>query len=474
MREFRIIQGGMGVGVSGWRLARAVAQAGQLGVVSGTALGLVLARRLQLGDPDGELRHALSQFPFREIAARLLERYYIPGGKSPDQPFRSAPMPSLPTRRAFEELSVAGNFVEVFLARRGHDHPVGINYLEKIQVPTVAALFGAMLAGVGVVIMGAGIPRAIPGALDRLAAGEAVRLPVAVRGAGPDDFATHFDPAEFCGARPPQLQRPWFVPIVSSATLANVLVRKASGRIDGLVVEAPTAGGHNAPPRGAVRLNDDGEPIYGPRDAVNFDAFRALELPFWLAGGQGAAGQLGVALEAGAAGIQVGTAFAYCEESGFPDDLKRRVLAQVRQGGARVRTDPRASPTGFPFKVLELDGTLSDPRVPEQRSRTCDLGYLRHAYVDADGALGWRCPAEPAPDYARKGGDPDDTAGRVCVCNGLSATVGLGQVRRDGTVEAALVTCGDDLAAIDRFVPPGASSYTAQHVVDGLLADAPA
>ena len=30
-----IIQGGMGVAVSGWRLARAVAQTGQLGVVSG-------------------------------------------------------------------------------------------------------------------------------------------------------------------------------------------------------------------------------------------------------------------------------------------------------------------------------------------------------------------------------------------------------------------------------------------------------
>ncbi|MGD8321328.1 MAG: hypothetical protein PVJ02_12765, partial [Gemmatimonadota bacterium] len=33
-----IIQGGMGVGISGWRLARAVSSRGQLGVVSGTAL----------------------------------------------------------------------------------------------------------------------------------------------------------------------------------------------------------------------------------------------------------------------------------------------------------------------------------------------------------------------------------------------------------------------------------------------------
>ena len=50
-----IIQGGMGAGVSSWRLARAVSSTGQLGVVSGTALDVILARRLQEGDP-GVLR----------------------------------------------------------------------------------------------------------------------------------------------------------------------------------------------------------------------------------------------------------------------------------------------------------------------------------------------------------------------------------------------------------------------------------
>ncbi|MDG4862734.1 hypothetical protein P8605_31820, partial [Streptomyces sp. T-3] len=51
----QVIQGGMGVGVSGWQLARAVSRTGQLGVVSGTALDAVLARRLQLGDPGGDV-----------------------------------------------------------------------------------------------------------------------------------------------------------------------------------------------------------------------------------------------------------------------------------------------------------------------------------------------------------------------------------------------------------------------------------
>ena len=51
-----IIQGGMGAGVSSWRLAQAVSQLGQLGVVSGTALDLIFARRLQDGDPGGHMR----------------------------------------------------------------------------------------------------------------------------------------------------------------------------------------------------------------------------------------------------------------------------------------------------------------------------------------------------------------------------------------------------------------------------------
>jgi len=58
-----IIQGGMGVGVSNWHLAKTVSKKGQLGVGSGTALGIIIARRLQLGDADGSIRRALSFFP---------------------------------------------------------------------------------------------------------------------------------------------------------------------------------------------------------------------------------------------------------------------------------------------------------------------------------------------------------------------------------------------------------------------------
>ena len=91
-----IIQGGMGVGVSGWRLARAVSETGQLGVVSGTMLDVVIARTLQLGDEGGHIRRALKQFPYQEMADRMVKRYFHEGGIAPDATYRSTPMMTFP------------------------------------------------------------------------------------------------------------------------------------------------------------------------------------------------------------------------------------------------------------------------------------------------------------------------------------------------------------------------------------------
>ena len=71
----------MGAGVSGWVLARAVSTAGQLGVVAGTALDVILARRLQVGDPGGHMRRALEHFPIPGVAQRILERFILPAFK---------------------------------------------------------------------------------------------------------------------------------------------------------------------------------------------------------------------------------------------------------------------------------------------------------------------------------------------------------------------------------------------------------
>jgi NAD(P)H-dependent flavin oxidoreductase YrpB (nitropropane dioxygenase family) len=255
-----------------------------------------------------------------------------------------------------------------------------------------------------------------------------------------------------------------------------MLARKASGRVDGFIIEGPTAGGHNAPPRGCTQLTERGEPIYGERDIVDLEAIKALGLPFWLAGSYGDPSRVAEALRLGAAGVQVGTAFAFCAESGLDADIKRRVLALSREGAAHVFTDPLASPTGFPFKILNLPGSLADPHATPRSSRICDLGYLRQAYKTDSGAIGWRCPAEPVDDFARKGGREADTHGRLCVCNGLIANIGLAQTRGacGDEHELPLITSGDDVATVARFLQPGADTYTAADVIARLLEDLPA
>lgn len=462
----------MGAGVSEWRLANAVARCGQLGVVAGTALDIILARRLQLGDPGGHMRRALEAFPVPGVAQRILDRYFRDGGKGADETFRSKPMPSATPSRALNELTVAANFVEVWLAREGHSGTVGVNYLEKIQVPTLPCLFGAMLAGVSAVCMGAGIPLAIPGILDRLAKGLPVELKLDVMGAQEGErFLTHFDPSDFMEGPAPILERPKFLAIVSTSIVANVMLRKATGKVDGFVIEGPKAGGHNAPPRGRPALSEEGEPVYGKRDVPNLQDFRDYGLPFWLAGSNGNPGKLNEALAQGAAGIQVGTAFAFSRESGFEAAWKEQILQLSREGKAEVFTDPVASPTGFPFKVIQVEGTISDNAISKARNRVCDLGYLRHAYRRDNGKLGWRCPSEPEENYVKRGGELENTVGRKCVCNGLLANLGMAQVRKDGTVELPMFTSGDDVANVARFLAPGETSYAAKDVVEYLLSE---
>jgi len=460
----------MGAGVSDWRLARAVSRAGQMGVVSGTGLDAIYLRRLQDGDPGGHMRRALDAFPIAGVADRIAETYLIEGGKAPEGRFKAKPMPRMNPSKKLDELMVVGNFVEVYLAKEGHDGVVGINYLEKIQTPHLASIYGAMLAGVDYVLMGAGIPMAIPGILDRLSEGLPVEYRLDVKGAERGEvFAMHFDPTNIGDGSLPPAPRPQFLAIVSSHVLATALVRKASGRVDGFVVEGPTAGGHNAPPRGKMALNDLGEPIYGDRDVPDLAVFRELGLPFWLAGGYAEPEQITAALEVGAAGVQVGTAFAYCEESGFTAATKREVIDLSSAGRAKIFTDPVASPTGFPFKVVELEDSLSNPVVYEKRSRICDLGYLRTAYRREDGTVGWRCPSEPVEDYVRKGGSEEDTVGRKCLCNALIANIGHPQVQRNGEIEQELITSGDDVADVARFLPPDRDTYTALDVIDYLI-----
>jgi NAD(P)H-dependent flavin oxidoreductase YrpB (nitropropane dioxygenase family) len=458
----------MGVGVSGWRLARAVSLAGQLGVVSGVALETVMARRLQEGDPGGETRRALEAFPVPKVAERILDRYFVDGGVGPGRPFRLVSRLGLHQRPGDIAVTVVANFVEVFLAKEGHAGRVGVNYLEKVQMATPAAALGAMLAGVDYVLMGAGIPAEIPQLLEDLAEGRKAGVRVDVDGAGRDD--THrvvVDPADFLAAGV-GLARPRFLAVVASHVLAQFLARDPLTRPDGFVVEMPIAGGHSAPPRGRTVLDDNGEPVYGQRDLLDAASMVGIGLPFWLAGGYGSPEGLRLAAGLGATGVQVGSAFALCAESGIQPELKMQLVNDALGGSLRVRNDAVASSTGFPFKVADVAGSMADPSVYAARRRLCDLGYLRVPYVAPGGTIGYRCAGEPVAAFVRKGGTPDAADGRRCLCNGLLSTIGLAQRRPDGYVEPSLVTLGQDLSFLNALAGNG-GHYRAADVVEYLL-----
>jgi nitronate monooxygenase len=466
----KIIQGGMGAGVSDWRLAQAVSKTGQLGVVSGTALDQILSRRLQNGDPGGHMRRAFDHFPFPAMAERIWNWLYVPGGKPPNEPYKTLKLIVKDGPREIRELCLVANFVEVWLAREGHDNAVGINYMEKVHLPHLPSAYGAMLAGVGYVLMGAGIPLKFPGMLDKLSLHEATTYPLEVDGAHEgDDTMMRFDPREYMECDLPPLKRPAFLAIIASNLLATVMLKRADGRVDGFVVEGPTAGGHNAPPRGKLVLDEQNEAVYGERDRVDLGKMRELGVPFWLAGGYGSPEMLNEALTAGATGIQVGTPFAYCTESGLDSQIKYDLLEQVSSGRARVVTDLAASPTNFPFKVSVLEDSLSESEVYDARPRLCDLGYLRTAYKTPDGRLGYRCASEPVKTYIAKGGKEDNTVGRKCLCNALMANIGLPQIRAGGYVERALVTSGNDIVGLTRFLPDEGMIYSAEDVIAKLL-----
>lgn len=145
------------------------------------------------------------------------------------------------------------------------------------------------------------------------------------------------------------------------------------------------------------------------------------------------------------------------------------MLKAAARGKVDIASDALASPTGFPFKVVQLPGTLSEAQVYAERKRSCDLGYLRTAYRKEDGALGWRCPAEREAAYVSKGGRREDLAGRRCLCAGLRSAAGVGEAEAP-----AIVTAGDTLRRLSRMLRPGEETYRARDVIQRMIGNSAA
>ena len=191
----------------------------------------------------------MARFPVPEVPAAALKRYFLPEGAPAGAPYKLLPMWTQRVSKAREQIAMLASFVEIYLTRE-KGGLVGINLLTKVQMPNLATLYGAMLAGVDYMLMGAGIPKEIPGVLDAFAGGRPARMRFDVEETerGITEELT-FDPRAHMGDAVPQLRRPKFLPIVAAHSLANMLARKSNGAVDGFIIEAPVAGGHNAPPR---------------------------------------------------------------------------------------------------------------------------------------------------------------------------------------------------------------------------------
>jgi len=473
----RVIQGGMGVYVSANTLARAVAMAGHIGVISATAIEQIFARKLQMGDPGGHLKRACAAFPDQKLVERVWKRYAA--FRAAGEPFRAGASWTAQPKRHLVELTVLAAFSEVWLAKEGHKGLVGANLMQKLQLPTMFYLYGALLAGVDFFLVGAGIPNQFPGLLDTLVDHQSTRLRLSVAPGAHGGGTGHemvFDPREIMDPPSEPVERPRFLPIVSSHVLAKRLLTNA-GRIDGFIVEGPTAGGHNAPPRASGPLNEKGEPIYGQRDVCDLGEMRKLGVPFYLAGGYGNPEGLQSALAEGAAGVQVGTPFALCQESGLSPTLKDELLGYVERDEIDVIASATFSPSGMPFQTARVPGTVALEEVYKERVRICDIGLLVELYEKTDGTLGQRCAAEPEDVFALKGGDPMETDQRRCLCNGLVAAAGFAQVRKwsgeDGIPmeEPPVVTLGKDMVGVRHFLAEGRLHYSAKDVLEYITGE---
>lgn len=469
--EQKIIQGGMGVGVSNYILSNRVSTLGGLGVVSGVMLDEMMTRRLQKGDSTGEIRYALKQFPDKNIADNIIDKYFIKNGKASHQKYLNCPFPKFDVTsekiltlksKNLEKLIVAANFVEVYLAKQGHNNPVGINYLHKIQWPIMPSIYGAMLAGVDVLLIGAGFPKEIPKVINSLSKENKATMSMPVIGG--ENYLMEFNPLnilnDYGELKPPEL----------FGIVSNHLGIKALPDVGGYVFENYKAGGHNAPSR-IKKLTDKGEPDYGIKDEMDYKLLKILLeknakkrnnilQPYWFAGSY--ADKLNKALEMGATGVQVGTPFAFCRESGIEPKLKQKILQEILSGGV-TSTDPFISPSGFPFKVFQSPGTISCPEIYKSRKRVCNLGYLIELY-EKDNVIGTRCPAENIENYVRKGGDISKTINKACLCNALFAKIGLGSLN-----EMPIITTGYDFSVVKLLVKKHGLDYTAKNVIDYLL-----
>lgn len=448
----QLIQAGMGVRVSSANLANHTSRLGALGVVSSVGIRHIVIDEIRSGDPIA-LELAKS-FPLKDYVDELLE--FAPGNSK-----NCAPVPlddpdprkgTLPKR-----LSAICAYIEVMRAKMGHCGKVGVNVMWKCALTVLPSIYGAMIAGVDALLCGAGVPMELPDIVKKIKEGKNLEY-LPLHGTGTN---AKFDISkDGIASILKEMPFPHLIPILSNFAfpkrIMDVWHREFNGtKPFAFVLEHHRAGGHNAPPRN--------KESFGEQDDINTYYKKVIDLgvPVYIAGAGDTCEDFLYWISKGAYGLQIGSRFALCDESGMRRDLKDRVLEQNGREDSEVQTSNRLSPTGYPFKYLPLPGTLSDSTVYDARKRVCNKGYLLQTHIitlpDGTEKETYICAAMPEKQYDKLGGDLVEQEGRVCLCNALFSTAGAA-----APTEPPLITLGANGARIKR-------RWTAREVLEDIL-----
>lgn len=280
--QLPIIQGGMGVGVSGWRLASAVANAGGIGLISAAQSG------------------------YKE------------------EDFEKSPV----------KANLRGLRKEIQKAKANTQGIIGVNimvamrhYAELVKV--------AVEEKVDLIVSGAGLPVDLP----ELVEGSATKI----------------------------------APIVSSLRAAKLIIRKWGKSYkrmpDAIVVEGPEAGGHLGFSR--EELVDNTAPsIYAlVKELKTYLIEEKLDIPVIAAGGIFDGKDIGMALEAGADGVQMATRFVATYECDASQEFKEAYMAAKPEDILIMQ-----SPVGMPGRAIMtpmLEKVQQGERIPVSRCYGC-------------------------------------------------------------------------------------------------------
>lgn len=423
----RLFQAGMGAGVSRYWLSRKAARLGALGIVSSVGLRTIIVEAVRRGDK--QVIAMAKTFPFAQHRDELLS--FASGGF---RHRRAVPQDGYgDVGKLAARLTVISTFIEVSLAKKGHHGKIGINVMWKLSTSVLPTILGALLAGVDALICGAGVPMELEEIVDSIRAGKTELSFDPLYGTTtPVSFEFNREVVEYL--RGCRYRRPKLIPILSNYAFCRKIVKKWRIPPDFIILEDWKAGGHNQNPRNKVEHSDvsDGIETY-------FDEVLTLGVRVVVAGGFEYGGNRTDFLywrRRGAWGIQVGSRFALCKESGWDRKWRDLIIQMNRRGETVIMTDHEASPTGFAIKVVVVPGTLSDPEVYNRRERSCLYGCLRRGHTFVDPETGETrttliCPAMPLSMYQRL--CPDKTREEclkecggqvVCLCSALLATIG--------------------------------------------------